>query len=136
MFQGHPCLDGCGLASETFENGITNGAEWYVLYGGMQDYNYLWTNCFEITLEIGCQKFPLESTLPKYWDENRVSLMEFMKEVLKGVKGFIKDSNNNPVANATINVEGINHEVKSASDGDYWRLLLPGNHTLTFQKRG
>lgn len=47
----------------------------------MQDFNYLATNAFEITLELSCQKFPPEKTLPKYWNDNKKALMEFMWKV-------------------------------------------------------
>ena len=35
---------------QRFTNGITNGAEWYILEGGMQDYNYVYGGCMELTL--------------------------------------------------------------------------------------
>ena len=47
----------------------------------MQDYNYLATNCFEITLELGCDKFPEENDLDKYWVENKEALLEYMGHV-------------------------------------------------------
>ena len=39
--------------------------------GGMQDYNYVHSNCFEITLELGCVKYPQAVELPKFWDANK-----------------------------------------------------------------
>lgn len=66
---------------EHFIDGITNGASWSSLSGGMQDYNYVHSNCFEITLELGCDRFPKSSDLEKYWIDNKKALVEFAQQV-------------------------------------------------------
>ena len=65
-----------------FNDGITNGADWYPLYGGMQDFNYIFTNDFEVTMELSCCKYPKSYYLNKEWERNKASLLEYMKQVM------------------------------------------------------
>ncbi|XP_036754749.2 carboxypeptidase N catalytic chain isoform X1 [Manis pentadactyla] len=124
MYQGWNCGD-------YFSDGITNGASWYSLSKGMQDFNYLHTNCFEITLELSCDKFPRQEELQRQWLGNREALIQFLEQVHQGVKGMVLDENYNNLADAVISVGGINHDVTSGDHGDYFRLLLPGTYVVT-----
>ena len=51
------------------------------LLAGMNDFSYLHTNCFELSMYVGCDKFPHESELPEEWENNRESLLVFMEQV-------------------------------------------------------
>ncbi len=48
------------------------------------------------------------------------------------MKGFVTDTETDePVENAVIMVDGIEKNVTSAKFGDYWKLLTPGEYTVT-----
>lgn len=131
MHLANPKWNCTDLKEEHFIDGITNGASWSSLSGGMQDYNYVHSNCFEITLELGCDRFPKESDLKKYWNDNRKALVELLQQVHYGVSGFVKNTKGEILPDATISVADRRHDVTSAKDGDYWRLLVPGSYEIT-----
>ncbi|XP_055923216.1 carboxypeptidase D [Eupeodes corollae] len=128
MHLGKPCPF---FEKEKFPGGITNGAEWYSVTGGMQDWNYVRAGVLELTLELGCDKFPMESELPKYWEENREPLLQFIEQVQCAVHGYIRSSIGTPVSNAIIFLDNATHSSYSGLQGDYWKLVTQGKHNIT-----
>lgn len=129
--QNHPTMRNGKNCGEEFPDGITNGAHWYELSGGMQDFNYVHSNCFDLTLELSCCKFPNASELPAEWAKNKRSLIEFMKMAHQGIKGVVTDHNGYPLTDMELLVEGLESKpVRTTKRGEFWRLLLPGKYNV------
>ncbi|XP_032367242.1 carboxypeptidase Z isoform X2 [Etheostoma spectabile] len=126
----------CGSSRGISHKGTINGAQWSSLAGGMQDFNYLHTNCFEVTVELGCDKFPSEEELFLGWHENQEALITFMEAAHLGIKGVVKDKEGNAVKGARISVRRIQHDVTTAENGEYWRLLTPGIYVVSASAPG
>lgn len=95
----------------------------------MQDFNYVRSNCFELTLELSCCKYPMASELPREWQKNKRSLLEYMHQVHTGVKGLVRDVNDYPIKGAEVIVENLERKpVRTTPRGEFWRLLLPGTY--------
>ncbi|KAG9338172.1 hypothetical protein JZ751_027041 [Albula glossodonta] len=89
----------------TRNNNIINGANWHNVPGSMNDFSYLHTNCFEVTVELSCDKFPHASELPTEWENNRESLLVYMEQVHRGIKGIVRDKDTKAgIADAVIQV--------------------------------
>ncbi|XP_044133101.1 carboxypeptidase M [Bufo gargarizans] len=127
MFSSNSCPGESG-----FQNGVTNGAVWYKVKGGMQDYSYIFNQCMEITLEVSCCKYPESSNLQGLWNYNKVSVIEYMKQVHMGIKGQVLDMNGNPIQNAIVEVKGRQRicPYRTNKYGEYYLLLLPGTYTF------
>lgn len=121
---------GKACKNDDFPEGITNGAFWYEVRGGMQDFNYVKSNCFEVTFELSCCKYPPASTLPQEWSNNKESLLRFMEAAQWGVKGLVMNEKGDPILDADVAVVGIDHNVTTSNRGEYWRLLLPGKYKI------
>ena len=111
-----------------FPGGVTNGADWYDVPGGMEDFNYVHSNCFEITMELSCCKFPKASTLRREWRLNKESLMLYMEATHMGVRGIVlsNDKKPEPIYQAVVEVGGIHHNITTTRQGEFWRLLVGG----------
>ena len=80
----------------------------YDVPGGMEDFNYLHSNCFEITMELSCCKFPPASQLPREWQLNRESLFRFMEATHMGFRGRVLDADTGePLSKAVVQVNKI-----------------------------
>uniref|UniRef100_A0A8C2TJT9 AE binding protein 1 n=1 Tax=Coturnix japonica TaxID=93934 RepID=A0A8C2TJT9_COTJA len=77
---------GCHTQDVTEAMGIVQGAKWKPRTGSINDFSYLHTNCFELSIYVGCDKFPHESELHQEWENNRESLLIFMEQVGAGVR--------------------------------------------------
>ena len=64
---------------EHFPGSIVNGVFWYEIDGGMQYWNYWNRSCFEVTIELGCVKYPESKLLDKYWESNKNLLLLLLK---------------------------------------------------------
>ncbi len=114
-----------------FENGISNGADWYDIYGGIQDWSYTWMGCRNVTIELSNTYWPNENELPQYWDDNRESMLAYLEYVHQGIRGIVTDSETGDPLPAIITLDDNDIEVFTDPDvGDYYRLLLPGTYNL------
>lgn len=64
--------------SRAFPRGIVNGAQWYVLQGGMQDWSYFWHNDLQVTVELSQKKWPNYRNIPSFYRDNKASMIEYM----------------------------------------------------------
>jgi len=124
----------------SFDNGITNGYEWYEVNGGRQDYMNYFKHCREFTLEISSSKTPAGQDLPYYWEANYNSFLAYIEQGMYGLHGVITDSLTGEPLFAEVYIN--NHDTDSSEVysrlpiGDYHRYLYSGNYSLTYSADG
>lgn len=122
------------------DNGITNGADWYMIYGSRQDYMNYYQQCRELTVECSTTKCPPSSDLPMFWNYNRNSIYAFLNQVLFGIHGTVKDADTQEPLKASIKI--LNHDrdysmVESQlPDGDFYRPIKAGAYTIEVSSVG
>eukprot|EP01025_Chloroclados_australasicus_P028849 TRINITY_DN2862_c0_g1_i14.p2 TRINITY_DN2862_c0_g1~~TRINITY_DN2862_c0_g1_i14.p2 ORF type:complete len:278 (-),score=26.87 TRINITY_DN2862_c0_g1_i14:588-1319(-) len=114
----------------------------------MQDWNYFIAKCFELTLEISMSKTQnahkyrdeqIGDILQRLWNQNKQPMINYpIQSILGGLRGFVNIDTQGiwdsyeVVRNVNIVVQGINWKLPVDSYfGDYYRLLAPGQYTVS-----
>ena len=122
------------------DNGITNGATWYVVKDGRQDYVTYYLGGREVTLELSNEKQLGSDLLEAHWDKNQRSLLNYMSQCLYGIRGFVTDKENGSPIGATIRIPGHDSSYSvvqsTANHGDYYRLIREGTYDLVVSAPG
>lgn len=128
-----------GYFTSVSGNGVTNGADWYVIAGGRQDWMNYTAQSREVTIEVSNTKMPAASTMPNYWNYNYDAMLSYLEQGLYGIHGIVSDPYGNPLA-ATITVNSHDTAVSVIStdpaNGDFYRYLNPGSYNLTISAAG
>ncbi|MCL2291411.1 MAG: PKD domain-containing protein [Bacteroidetes bacterium] len=123
-----------------FNNGITNGADWTVIYGSRQDYTTYYDHNREFTLEISNTKTPSPSQLPNFWNYNYRSFLNYTQQALYGIHGTVTDANNGLPLHAKVFINSHDKDnsfvMTDPRVGYYARPIKGGTYSVTYSAEG
>ncbi len=115
-----------------FNNGITNGYEWYEVNGGMQDWSYHWYNDLQFTIELSNAKWPSFSKIPYYYEQNREAMIKQIQYIHMGA-GFHLDQ---PGVNGTVRIYKVLGNAKedlgeyAFRNSEFYKVLVTGEYSF------
>jgi len=121
-------------------NGVTNGAQWYQIFGGRQDYMNYFKHCREVTIELSNEFILPVNKLISRWNYNYHSLLNYIERVNYGFQGIITDTATGEPLLAKVFISG--HDKDSSwmwsklPSGFYSRPIFEGNYNVTFSATG
>jgi hypothetical protein len=122
-----------------FPYGMTRGWQWYMIYGGLQDWAYYWHNEHHVTLEISEVQLPPYNQMDTYWEHNRDAMIWWLERAQTGLSGLVLDARNNAPLDGTVTLLGraVPNTIPTDPDvGDYHRVISPGDYTLAVSVTG
>ena len=121
-------------------NGITNGAAWYYVHGGRQDYTTHFKHGREATLELSYIKILPANQLINYWNYNIHSFLNYIEESAYGFNGKITDSVTGLPIRAKILIPSHDTDssfvYSSLPSGWYFRPIDQGTYNITVSAPG
>ncbi|HOM40898.1 MAG TPA: M14 family zinc carboxypeptidase [Bacteroidales bacterium] len=123
-----------------YDNGVVRGAEWYIIYGGRQDFITWELQGREVTIELDDIKQTPAAQLELLWQYNRQSLIGYLENALYGIHGRVVDAVTKKPVPAKIYIAGhdkdSSHVYADSLTGYFTRFLAQGSWNLTFSATG
>ena len=143
-YVGHNFADTCHLYSASYmteeNNGVTEGGDWYVITGSMQDYHNWYLGTLHVTIEVCEDKVLSSNQLLDYWGYAYRSFLNFIAEADNGIHGTVTDSLTGEPLQALVFI--ANHDYAHSyvettlPHGDYHRPIKAGQYSVTYSAEG
>ena len=143
-YVGHRFADTCQHYHSTYmteeNDGVTEGGDWYVITGSMQDYHNWYLGTRHVTIEVCDSKVLSTNYLPSYWNYAYHSFLNFIGEANHGIHGTVTDSLTGEPLEALVYI--ANHDLDhsyvetSMPHGDYHRPIKAGQYSVTYSAEG
>lgn len=143
-YVGHNFADTCHEYSLYYmwdeNNGVTEGGDWYVITGSMQDYHNWYLGTRHVTIEVSDYKVVSTSQVGSYWNAAYHSLLNFIAEAENGIHGTVTDSITGEPLQALVYI--ANHDLDHSyvettlPYGDYHRPIKAGQYSVTYSADG
>ena len=123
--------------------GYINGADWYVIAGGRQDYMNYYKHAKEVTVELSVVKTPPTTNtgstdeIIDLWNYNKEAYIDYLIEGTYGFRGIVKDAvTGNPIK-AKITLVGHDNMGSWVETelplGDYYRPINAGTYDILYE---
>jgi hypothetical protein len=122
------------------DNGVTEGGDWYVIRGSMQDYHNWYLGTRHVTIEVSEDKVLSSNKLSSYWEYSNHSLLNLIAEANHGIHGIVTDSLTGEPLQALVYI--TNHDLDHSyvettlPHGDYHRPIKAGQYAVTYSAEG
>jgi hypothetical protein len=143
-YVGYNFADTCHLYSASYmteeNNGVTEGGDWYVITGSMQDYHNWYLGTRHVTIEVCEEKVLSSNQLPDYWGYAFHSLLNFIAEADNGIHGIVTDSLTGEPLQALVFISNHDYDHSyvetNLPHGDYHRPIKAGQYAVTYSAEG
>ncbi|MFZ4620732.1 MAG: M14 family zinc carboxypeptidase [Bacteroidota bacterium] len=124
------------FAKGGFKGGISNSNNWYEVLGGRQDWMYARQGGHELTLEVSSEYIAPDSLLPGFWNSNKESMLAFLEQGMKGLRGRVTAAGLPMKASIDIIEIGNSPVFSDPAVGTFLRPLVPGTYTVVASAYG